>query len=124
MSDIALVNGDIVGSIFGDVLVINDDDDIIQMAINNIKLIYGANEFHPNMGNTVYGSRYKMSENGLEEIATKCKNAIMQDYRVSNVIEVIAKNISTSQSYGLCDISFVLVTIYGTQLNSNITIQV
>lgn len=124
MSDIALVNGDIMASRFGDILVVNDNDDIIQMAINNINLIYGENQFHPNMGNTVYGGRHKMSENGLVRIANECKSAILQDYRVANVVEVVARNISTPQNYGLCDISFVLITVYGEQLNSNVTIQI
>ena len=122
MSDIALVNKDIVSSSFGDILVINEDDDIIQMAINNIMTIYGTNEFHPNIGNMVYHGRYKMSENGLKEIASKCKDAIMLDYRVANVIEIIARNVSTIDNYGLCEISFVLITTYGVQLSSNVTI--
>lgn len=123
MSDIALINGDIMASNFGDILIANDNDDIIQMAINNIKTIYGANEFHPEIGNTVYNGRYKMSENGLKEIASRCKDAIMSDYRVANVIEIIAKNISTLDNYGLCDISFVLITIGGIQLSSSVAIQ-
>lgn len=121
MADIAF-NGDIMASNFGDLLIVNDDDDVIQMAINNINMIYGTNEFHPEIGNDVYNGRYKMSENGLKEIASACKNAIMLDYRVADVIEIIAKNISTNENYGLCDISFVLITTDGTQLNSSVTI--
>lgn len=124
MSDVALINGDIAVSTFGDILVVNDDDDIIQMAINNIMTIYGANEFHSNIGNTIYNGRHKMSENGLIEIANKCKDAILQDYRVANVIEIIARNVSTPENYGLCSISFVLITTYGVQLNSNVTVSV
>lgn len=124
MSDIALINGDIMASNFGDILVVDDNNDIIQMAINNILLVYGTNQFHPNIGNTVYNYRYKMSENGLKEIASRCKSAIMQDPRVANVIEVIARNISTLQDYGLCDISFILITTSGTQLNSSVTVQI
>lgn len=122
MSDIALINGDIVASNFGDILVINDDDDIVQMAINNIRTIFGANQFHPNTGNTVYNDRFKMSERGLEDIAARCKSAILQDPRVQNVLEIVARNISTQKDYGLCDISFVLLTTYGKRLNSNVAI--
>lgn len=122
MSDIALINRDIAVSSFGDILVVNDNDDIIQMAVNNIMTIYGSNQFHPNIGNTAYGIRFKMSERGLEEVASKCKDAILQDPRVMNVIEVIAKNISTHASYGLCDISFSLITNKGVQLDSSVTI--
>lgn len=122
MSDIALINGDIVASNFGDILVVNDDNDIIQMAINNIMTIYGANEFHPNIGNTVYNDRFKMSERGLQDIANRCKNAILQDYRVENVIEIVAKNASTPQNYGLCEVSFILLTSYGKELSSSVTI--
>ena len=124
MSDIALINGDIRISTFGDILVVGDDDDIIQMAVNSIMTIYGTNEFHRNIGNTVYNGRHKMSENGLIEIANKCKDAILQDYRVANVIEIIARNVSTPENYGLCEISFVLITTYGAQLNSSVTISV
>ena len=122
MADIALINNDIVASNFGDILIVDDDSDIIQMAINNIMTIYGTNEFHPNIGNTVYNGRYKMSENGLREIASRCKDAIMADYRVANVIEIIARNASTIENYGLCEVSFVLITTYGAQLSSNVAI--
>lgn len=124
MSDIALTNGDIAASNFGDILIVNDNDDIIQMAINNILTISGSNEFHPNIGNTVHNGRYKLSENGLNDIANQCKNAILQDHRVENVIEIIAKNISTPENYGLCDISFVLITTDGIQLNSRVAISI
>lgn len=122
MADIALINRDIVASNFGDILIADDSNDIIQMAINNIVTIYGTNQYHPNLGNTVYNGRYKMSENGLKEIASRCKDAIMSDYRVANVIEVIARNVSTIKEYGLCEISFTLITIYGTQLSSNTSV--
>lgn len=123
MSDIALINKDIVASSFGDILIVDDDDDVIQMAVNNILTIAGSNEFHPNIGNNVYNGRYKLSERGLQEIASMCKDAILQDYRVANVIEIIAKNISTIENYGLCDISFELITIYGAQLSSSVTVR-
>jgi hypothetical protein len=122
MSDIALINNDIRASNFGDILIVDDNDDIIQMAVNNITTIYGSNEFHPEIGNMVYNGRYKMSDNGLKEIASRCKDAILQDHRVANVIEIIAKNVSTLENYGLCEISFVLITTNGVQLNSNVTI--
>lgn len=122
MADIALIGRDIMASNFGDILIVNDDDDIVQMAINNITTVYGTNKFHPTIGNMVFDGRYKMSENGLKEIAARCRDAIMTDYRVANVIEVVAKNISTVENYGLCEISFVLITIYGAQLNSSVTV--
>lgn len=122
MADIALINQDIVASNFGDILIVSDDDDIIQMAVNNIMTVYGANEFHPTIGNTVYNGRYKMTENGLKEIASRCKDAIMCDHRVANVIEIVAKNISTIDNYGRCEVSFTLITTYGAQLSSNVTV--
>lgn len=123
MSDIAFINGDIMASSFGDILIANDEDDIIQMAINNILTIAGSNKFHPNIGNNVYNGRHKLSERGLVEIASMCKDAILNDYRIANVIEIIAKNISTPENYGLCDISFELLTIDGAQLSSSISVQ-
>lgn len=122
MSDIALTNRDIIPSNFGDIAIVNDDDDIIQMAVNNILTIYGTNEFHPNIGNNVYNGRHKMSERGLQNIAIECKNAILQDIRVANIIEIIAKNVSTPENYGLCEVSFVLITTYGSQLSSSVAI--
>lgn len=122
MADIALVNGDIMASNFGDIMIINDDDDIVQMAINNIQTVYGSNPFHPTIGNTVHNDRFKMSKRGLEDIANRCKNAIMGDYRIQNVLEVIARNISTQENYGLCEISFVILTTYGKELSSSISI--
>ena len=122
MSDIALINGDIATSNSGDILIIDDDADVIQMAVNNIMTIQGDNEFHTEIGNTVYNNRFKMSQRGLEDIANRCKNAILNDSRVRNVLEIIAKNASTVDNYGLCEVSFVLLTIYGKQLNSNVTI--
>lgn len=124
MSDLAFINKDISVSHFGDILLVGDDSDVIQMAINNIMTIYGSNEFHPYIGNMVYNGRYKMSDNGLKEIAAMCKDAIMSDYRVANVVEIIARNVSTLDNYGACEISFVLITVYGVQLSSNITIQI
>lgn len=122
MSDVALINGDIVPSSFGDIMIVNDDDDIIQTAINNILLIYGTNQFHTDIGNMVYHNRNKMTERGLQEVAGYCKDAILQDNRVSEVIEIVARNNSTSDNPGLCGISFILQTIYGRQLNSNVSI--
>lgn len=122
MSDIALINGDIAASNLGDILIIDDDADVIQMAVNNIMTIQGANEFHTEIGNTVYNNRFKMSQRGLEDIANRCKNAILNDSRVKNVLEIIAKNASTIDNYGLCEVSFVLLTTYGKQLNSSVTI--
>ena len=122
MSDIALINGDIAASNLGDILIIDDDADVIQMAVNNIMTIQGANEFHTEIGNTVYNNRFKMSQRGLEDIANRCKNAILNDSRVQNVLEIIAKNASTIDNYGLCEVSFVILTTYGKQLNSSVTI--
>jgi hypothetical protein len=124
MSDIALINGDIQASSFGYILIVNDDDDIIQMAVNNIMTIYGSNEFHPTIGNKVYNERHKMSERGLLNIANECKNAILQDSRVNSVIEIIARNASTPTNIGLCDISFIIQTTSGKQLSSSIAITI
>ena len=122
MADIAFVNRDIGASNFGDILIVNDDDDIIQMAVNNMLTVYGSNEFHPNIGNTIHNERHKLSGNGLAEIANKCRNAILQDPRVANVIEITATNASTEENYGACNITFILLTTYGAKLSSAITV--
>lgn len=122
MSDIALVNGDIESS-FGDILTVDDDGDIVQMAINNILTIRGHNEFHPDIGNYVYSSRYKISEHDLDVVASECKNAILQDSRVKSVVSVIAKNTNNNNA-GLCNISFILITEDDRQLSSEISINI
>ena len=122
MADIAFVNRDIMASIFGDILIVNDDDDIVQTAINNILTVYGSNKYHPTIGNIIYNERHKMSDTGLTEIANKCKLAILQDPRVVNVVEITATNRSTAENYGLCDITFILLTTYGARLSSAITV--
>ena len=122
MADIAFINRDICASNFGDILIVNDDDDIIQMAINNMLTVYGSNQFHPTIGNVIHNERHKLSQKGLTEIASKCKNAILQDPRVANVMEITATNASTFEDYGMCDITFILLTTYGARLSSAITI--
>lgn len=124
MADIALTNGDIVVSSFGDLLTINDDDDIIQTAINNILTIKGTNEFHPELGNDAHTSRYKISERGLNELANRCKDAILQDIRVTSVIEVVVENNGTESSNNLGNVSFILVTNSGRQLSSSTSIEI
>jgi hypothetical protein len=55
MRDIMMtVGGDLVVTEFGDIAVVYDDnDDIIQMANNNILTRLGENIFHPEIGNDV-----------------------------------------------------------------------
>lgn len=124
MADIALVNGDITISSFGDLLTINDDEDIIQTAINNILTIKGTNPFHTEVGNDAHINRYKISEQGFNEIANRCKDAILQDVRVTSVLEVIVENDGTELNNNLCTVSFVLITIDGKQLSSGTSITV
>lgn len=119
MADMALIGGDIATSSFGDLLVVNDDEDIIQTAINNILTIKGTNEFHPGLGNDAHISRYKISEQGFNEIANRCKDAILQDIRIANVLEVVVENDGTESANNMCIVSFVLVTVDGKQLSSN-----
>ena len=108
MSDIMINNGDIVFTTFGDIMIADGDDDIIQSAIHNIMTIYGENEFHNELGNTVYNSRYKISKTNLISIQDACKRAIIEDPRLKSVPIIIATN--NPNIYGGCNISFTLKT--------------
>lgn len=120
MADIALVNGDIITSSFGDILTIDDDEDIIQTAINNILTIKGDNIMHPELGNNAHNNRYKMSTRSFNEIAERCKEAILQDIRVASVLEVLVVNDKFISN--ACNVSFVLITVDDKQLSSSASV--
>ena len=121
MSDIMLNNGDILNTIFGDVSVANEDEDIIQSAINNVLTIYGENEFHPDLGNTIYNDRNKLSSSNLVLIQDACKSAIeLNDDRVKQVTSITATK--DADIYGSCIISFILETTDSKVLSSSTTI--
>ena len=85
MSDVALINGDIAPSNFGDIMIVNDDDDIIQMAVNNILLVYGTNEFHPDMGNMAYNNR---NRNSIKQLDQATRNFLSKGFTsVSLILE-------------------------------------
>ena len=120
MADIYLNNdGDIETTNFGDIAVITSYDEITQTAINNIKLIYGENEFHDDIGNMAYNRRLKISDSSLQVIKADCISAILRDVRVNKVV-------SMTVSYGdipnTIDIAFTLMVTDGTMVSNKINI--
>jgi len=122
MADIRLNNGDINGTLFNDISLVYDDDEIIQSAINNIMTIYGENQFHKELGNITFIKRNKMSSNNLIQVANDCKNAIINDKRVKSVTNVTINQSSTI--YGGCDVMFTIVTTSGNSLSSIASINI
>lgn len=118
----ALVDGDIITSSFGDILTIDDNEDIIQTAVNNILTVKGDNILHPEIGNDAHNNRYKMSTRSFNEIAERCKEAILQDVRVDSVLEVLV--VKDKYISNACNVSFVLVTTSGRQLYSGASITI
>lgn len=119
MSDIMTKNGDLV-VLYGDIAICNDDNDIIQQAVNSIATAVGENVFHPEFGNPSLNNRMKYTESYLDSIEEGCRTAILQDERVAS-IENISISLSEDNNTS-CDISFVLKTIEDIELTSTCTI--
>jgi hypothetical protein len=91
MQDIAMIDGDLVVTDLGDLAITaSDNDDVIQMANNNIMTRLGENIHHPEVGNDVYNKRLKITSSGLAEVESDSKNAILNDTRVSDVYNILA----------------------------------
>jgi hypothetical protein len=120
MRDIIMMNGDLVVTEFGDIAVIlSDDDDIIQMANNNIATRLGENIFHPEIGNDAYNKRLKITPSNLSEVESDCKDAILYDTRVSDVTNIKAYD---GIGYGECTIGYTLLTTDGHSIDGRISI--
>lgn len=123
MADIYIGDdGDLVATAYGDIAIIGDDDDILQMAINNVRTILGENQFHPEIGNNVFNRRMKVIDSDAETIAKDCINAIKQDDRVRAVksIEIYADG---EDRHNL-DVQFTIITIGGNTISSTVQIQI
>lgn len=121
LQDIKFANGDIVVS-NGDICLCNDEnEDIIQMANNNINLIYGDNIYHTDIGNAIYGQRIKANDTGLATVEFECKQAILRgDDRVSDVdtiTAVLGENAS-------CIVSYVLILTDGSKIDGSTAIRI
>lgn len=89
MIDVGYSNGDIAVNQYGDIaLCPSEDADVIQMANNHIRLRLGANKYHPEIGNAVYGNRIKWNDSGRELVAEECSIAIMQDPRINDIVDI------------------------------------
>lgn len=119
MADILLVS-DIEISDTGDIKLVYNNDDILQSAINNIKLEYGELQLHSDIGNKMYSNRIKISESGLTDIETYCERAILLDTRIDRVNNIEAIRIDNNT----CRIDFSLLTISGDTIQSNISISI
>lgn len=120
MADIYLnSDGDIEATNFGDIAVVTSYDEITQTAVNNIKLIYGEDQFHIDIGNMAYNRRLKISESSLEVIKNDCISAVLKDTRVDKVISM---TISYDDTPNTLDIAFTLMVIDGTMVSNKINI--
>lgn len=89
MIDIGYNAGDIAVNQYGDIaLCSSEDEDVIQMANNHIRLRLGGNKYHTEIGNAVYGNRIKWNDNGREIVAQECSIAIMQDPRINDIVQI------------------------------------
>lgn len=120
MQDIKFANGDIIVS-NGDIcLCNNENEDIIQMANNNINLIYGDNIYHTDIGNAIYGQRIKANDTGLATVEFECKQAILRgDDRVSDV-DTITAILGENAS---CIVSYVLM-VDGSKIDGSTAIRI
>lgn len=111
-------NGDIVTTESGDIaLVVDNSDDIIQSANNNILTRLGENIHHPNLGNDVYNKRIKYTDSGLRMIESYCTSAILQDSRIKNVENILAIRGDTNTD---CIIQYSVRTIDDNVLYSSV----
>lgn len=122
MADIYLENGDLAATMFSDIAIVEGDDEILQMAIHNIRTIYGENQFHDEIGNKVYGRRLKVVDSDADVIVKDCINAIMQDDRIQSVTEMSVY--SDEYDRHNLEIQFILLTTSGSSISSTIQIQI
>ena len=123
MIDIAMNNGDLIATDFGDIALVNSEiDDIIQTANNNIQTIKGEIIFHSEIGNDAYNRRLKMAESGLRIVEECCVDCITNgDSRIADVVSISAV---IGDEYGECDITYKLLTTDGTFIDSSISINI
>jgi hypothetical protein len=122
MQDIAMIDGDLVVTDLGDLAITaSDNDDVIQMANNNIMTRLGENIHHPEVGNDVYNKRLKITSSGLAEVESDSKNAILNDTRVSDVYNILAY---AGDNYGECIIEYALTTVDGSKLDGRVSVNI
>lgn len=119
MADIYLDNGKI-GVSNGDIFICDDEIDVIQQAIHNIKTRVGENIFHPDIGNPSLDDRKKYLDSYADIIEDGCTTAIEFDDRIQSVDEISVK-LMDGESYDYT-IIFVVTTIFGDQLHSKVLI--
>ena len=123
MIDVAMNNGDIMVSEYGDILLhINDDDNIIQMANSAINTIKSENIFHPDFGNDAWNKRLKISESGFSAVEAYAKEAIL--HASAEIAEVTSIEASKGEGYGECTIAYTLLTSSGRRISSSTNINI
>ena len=123
MEEIAMKDGDIMLTAYGDIsLEFTDDDDIIQMANHSIATIKTENIFHRDYGNDAHNHRLKLSRSGYAMVEGCAKDAIL--YADPRVEEVTYIKASKGDEYATCDIEYTLTTKDGRILSSMTTINI
>lgn len=119
MIDLMINGGDLVVSEFGDLsLLQSDEDNIIQTANLAICTRKGSNIFHPEYGNDVWNRRVKMSESGFRIVEACSKDAILNSS--NEILDVTSIRASRGNAARECNINYTLSTVNG-RLVSGIT---
>lgn len=128
MIDVAMKNGDLIVSDYGDLLLhLSDDDNVIQMANNAIHAIKGESIFHPQNGNDAWNRRLKLSQSGFDTINACVKESILHCVPdVSDVVSVVSTRGETDNGdyNGECVVSYILLTNDGKRISSSTTINI
>ncbi len=126
MIDVAMSDGDLTVSEYGDIsLELTDDDDIIQMSNNAINTIKGELiELHPDFGNDAFNQRLKLSNNGYAIVEECATTAIMDADTEERIDEVSDISAYKGNSIGECCINYTLLLADGRTISSSTSINV
>lgn len=123
MIGVAMNNGDLVISGYGDLsLHITDDDNVIQMANSAIYTIKGENIFHSEYGNDAWNKRLKIAESGFSTVESCAKDAIL--HALPEVMDVKSIKATKGEGYGECNINYTLVTFDGRTISGSTHINI
>jgi len=107
-NDIKLTtDNDILITDRGDIGLVYDNENLIQTAVNNMSTRYGELENDPTRGNKLYNSRVKFTDSGMRDVEVQCSDAILQDQRVSDILQISA----TYKDQFECYVSFTIVDV-------------
>lgn len=118
-TDIMLDNNKLALTPSGDIALVSGDDNLLQSVFTDLRLIFGELDYATDHGNMIYHRRIKLTPNGLKQVEHDCRNAIMKNHRVADVVHIRAERIPNKNS---CIIFFQIKKHDGEVLSSNTTI--